>query len=92
MGIYCSMGCSHDKNLGQTVCMNCLMINLSVVGVSCVQFDDNRIVSGSSDKTIKVDRHVKWSLFIGEFAHAHYSNCNKLFASILKDGTLNSVI
>ena len=25
-----------------------------VSGISCVQFDDNRIVSGSSDKTIKV--------------------------------------
>lgn len=25
-----------------------------ITGISCVQFDDSRIVSGSSDKTIKV--------------------------------------
>jgi len=25
-----------------------------LLGISCVQFDDTRIVSGSSDKTIKV--------------------------------------
>ncbi|XP_076448455.1 uncharacterized protein LOC143285119 [Babylonia areolata] len=34
-------------------------------GISCVQFDDNRIVSGSSDKTIKVwniRTNAKWSV------------------------------
>ena len=30
------------------------MIELIVSGISCVQFDDTRIVSGSWDKTIKV--------------------------------------
>ena len=29
-------------------------IFLLLPGISCVQFDDTRIVSGSSDKTIKV--------------------------------------
>ena len=29
----------------------------SLIGISCVQFDDTRIVSGSSDKTIKVSRN-----------------------------------
>ena len=28
--------------------------DVSVTGILCVQFDDNRIVSGSSDKSIKV--------------------------------------
>jgi len=33
-----------------TLLNNCLLLQ----GISCVQFDDTRIVSGSSDKTIKV--------------------------------------
>ena len=33
---------------GDLSCVVCLP------GISCVQFDDTRIVSGSSDKTIKV--------------------------------------
>lgn len=29
-------------------------VHISSSGIACVQFDDTRIVSGSSDKTIKV--------------------------------------
>ena len=39
------------KVLTQSTCT----CTLSFVGISCVQFDDTRIVSGSWDKTIKVD-------------------------------------
>lgn len=37
-----------------------LNIFFFVSGISCVQFDDNRIVSGSSDKTIKVRNNIFW--------------------------------
>lgn len=37
------------------------VINFSFhfTGISCIQFDDTRIVSGSWDKTIKVRKYVK---------------------------------
>lgn len=37
-----------------TVCVHVDVCVCICAGVSCVQFDDTRIVSGSSDKTIKV--------------------------------------
>lgn len=34
--------------------MNAVLCSLLYLGILCIQFDDTRIVSGSSDKTIKV--------------------------------------
>ena len=48
-------------------------------GISCVQFDDTRIVSGSSDKTIKVSKTTiceKWQFL--------YPQLIKLRGSILE--------
>ena len=45
------------------VCLSiCMLVCLSHIptGISCVQFDDTRIVSGSWDKTIKVGATYFW--------------------------------
>lgn len=39
------------------------MFACTVLGISCVQFDDTRIVSGSSDKTIKVSTYMSRSVY-----------------------------
>ena len=39
------------------------------VGIACVQFDDTRIVSGSSDKTIKV-QYVFNVIIFGEISES----------------------
>ena len=40
---------------------------IMLIGISCVQFDDTRIVSGSSDKTIKVGAKTISSVLLIDF-------------------------
>ena len=61
---YCNVRIFEGHTQGGCVCLSiCLSVCLSAgllfssslyAGISCVQFDDTRIVSGSWDKTIKV--------------------------------------
>ena len=69
----------------------CLLI---VVGVSCVQFDDNRIVSGSSDKTIKVwniRTNTTWAALTLE-GHSGDVRCLHLHGNRLVSGSSDRTI
>lgn len=51
---YCTVRTFEGHTQGILYQQKCCEAIISLLGISCVQFDDTRIVSGSWDKTIKV--------------------------------------
>ena len=65
----------------------CVFFFINLTGISCIQFDSTRIVSGSWDKTIKVSHIIICVVIV--FRHALYweilpvTHCSTVFIDVV---------